>query len=75
MAGSRADLARGKVLDAIRGAGLNGMTDQEIERATGLAGNCVRPRRGELIEFGLVRDSGRTRLTASKRKAVVWVSR
>lgn len=49
-----------------------GMTAQEIEDALSLSGSSVRPRLVELRETGCVRDSGRTRLTASKRSAVVW---
>lgn len=52
--------------------GSDGMTAQEIERATGLAGNTVRPRLVALREIGRVEDSGRRRVTASGRKAVVW---
>lgn len=61
---------RGKVLTYL--AGCSGATAQEIETALGLAGSTVRPRLVELRETGCVRDSGRTRLTASRRKAVVW---
>lgn len=61
---------RGRVLEAIRQAG--GATDEEVVDATGLAGNTVRPRRGELEAMGLVRDSGLRRATRSGRSAIVW---
>jgi hypothetical protein len=67
----RANLQR-RVYDAIVGNG--GLTAQEIEKATGLAGNTVRPRIVELVKAGSVIDSGTTRLTRSRRKAVVWIS-
>lgn len=75
MTGKPSDLARQKVADAIRNAGERGLTDQECEVATGLSGNCVRPRRIELESAGLVVDSGKRRKTASGRMAVVWVRR
>lgn len=53
-------------------AGRDGATAQEIETALGLGGSTVRPRLVELRETGCVRDSGRTRKTASGRSAVVW---
>jgi hypothetical protein len=47
-------------------------TDEEIQLETGLNPSTVRPRRVELVELGLVRDSGRRRPTRSGRRAVVW---
>jgi hypothetical protein len=47
-------------------------TADELERATGLAGNTVRPRLWELRRRELVVDSGLTRRTPSGRKAIVW---
>lgn len=53
----------------------DGATDEEISRFTGLPGNTVRPRRRELQLAGLIRDSDRTRATASGRQAVVWIAK
>lgn len=53
-------------------SGCSGATAQEIEVATGLAGNTVRPRLVGLRERGLVEDSGERRVTTSGRRAVVW---
>lgn len=50
----------------------NGMTDEEIQRATGLNPSSERPRRVELCDAGKVVDSGTTRPTSAKRKAIVW---
>lgn len=55
-------------------AGWGGLTDQEIQRATGLDPSTERPRRIELVNAGLVYDSGRKRRTLSGRRAIVWVS-
>lgn len=52
--------------------GANGATDEEIQNMLDMAQNTERPRRIELVNGGLVRDSGRTRLTQSNRRAVVW---
>jgi predicted transcriptional regulator len=46
-------------------------TDEEIGEALDLKGDTVRPRRGELLTEGRICDVG-TRLTRSKRNAVVW---
>lgn len=64
----------GVVLDAIRAAGERGMTDGEIQAATGLDGNTVRPRRVELERAGLIAACG-TRATAAGRQAAVWVAK
>jgi hypothetical protein len=47
-------------------------TDQEIQLALGMGGSTERPRRIELVEALLVRDSGQRRPTRSGRMAVVW---
>jgi len=49
-----------------------GLTREEIEAATGLSGNTVRPRVWELVRTGLVAECG-TRRTASGRAAAVIV--
>jgi len=65
---------RHRVWCEIELAGANGLTDEEVSERTGLAGNTVRPRRGELERDGFVVDSGRTRATASGRRATVWIT-
>lgn len=47
-------------------------TDQELAEQLELEENTVRPRRIELVQRGLVRDSGERRPTRSGRAAVVW---
>lgn len=69
-----ANRLRAVVLEAIRGAGRDGMTDEEIQERLNMIGNTARPRRRELQLAGLVRDSGNTRAVKSGRKAVVWVA-
>lgn len=71
----RAQVARNKVYAALKAAGSDGLTDREIEQATGLSGSCARPRRIELVTAGMVRDSGKTRLTIARRRAAVWVAK
>ena len=53
----------------------NGATDEEVQYALDMNPSSQRPRRVELVEAGLVRDAGRTRLTRAGRKAVVWVAK
>ena len=68
----RVSKLRADVLVVLIARGEIGATAQEIEKATGLPGNTVRPRLVELRENGCVRDSGRKRKTDSGRLAVVW---
>lgn len=69
-----ADSLRGAVLEALRKAGADGMTDEEMQTALNMNPSTQRPRRIELMRLGLVRDGGATRPTRSGRKAVVWVA-
>lgn len=62
---------REKVYDAIA-ASAAGLTDEQIQRYTGIGPSTERPRRIELCEAGRVVDSGVTRATRSGRKAIVW---
>lgn len=51
----------------------DGLTCQEVEKITRIKHETVSARIWELHTHGLLRDSGRTRLTKAKRKAIVWV--
>jgi hypothetical protein len=62
-----------KVFAAFEYVAEEGLTDEEGISALSMPASTYRPRRVELVEAGLVRNSGRTRPTASGRKAVVWV--
>jgi len=62
------------VLLALRSWRQEGATDQEIQDALSMDPSTERPRRVDLVKRGLVKDSGRTRLTRSGRKATVWVA-
>ena len=50
-----------------------GFTDDEAIAALKMNPSSFRPRRGELVEVGMLKDSGQRRKTASGRSAVVWV--
>ena len=50
-----------------------GATDEEIQQFCCMGASTERPRRCELVEKGLIKDSGRTRPTSSGRKATVWI--
>lgn len=63
------------VLDYIRACKHYGATDEQMQHAMSLGANTQRPRRRELQLAGLIKDSGRTRATASGRQAVVWVAK
>lgn len=64
---------RRRVYDFIKQRG--GATDEEIQDALGMNPSTQRPRRIELVESALIRDSGTTRKTKANRRAVVWVPR
>ena len=65
-------LQRRNVYATICASGKHGMTDQEIQTALHLDPSSERPRRVELVEAGMIEDSGETRSTTSGRSAVVW---
>lgn len=62
-----------KVLNIIRLEPSWGATDEEIQMMANMNPSTQRPRRIELMNKGLIRDSGKTRATKSGRRAVVWV--
>lgn len=64
---------RHRVLESIAAAGDFGRTDEELEIILDLRRPSAGNRRGELVEGGWVRDSGRRRPTRSGNPAVVWV--
>lgn len=61
---------RGRVREFLRTNGP--ATDEQIQDALGMNPSTQRPRRIELVTAGFVRDSGKTRKTASGRSATVW---
>lgn len=69
----RSGTLRAKVLAELRNHP-DGLTDDEMQTHLSMNPSTQRPRRIELVEAKLVKDSGRTRLTQSRRQAVVWVA-
>jgi DNA-binding IclR family transcriptional regulator len=65
---------RGRVLAYVESCGQTGATDEEIADGLYMNPSSVRPRRGELLEQGLIRDSGKTRQTKAGLRAVVWAA-
>lgn len=68
-----APLLRNKLLALLQRVGAYGLTDEEMQRELAMDANTQRPRRRELEQAGMVRDSGKTRETRSGRRATVWV--
>jgi len=62
---------RAKILTLLREVP-SGLTDEQMQDILDMNPSTQRPRRVELVEAGLVRDSGIERRTHSGRKAVVW---
>lgn len=69
MSNARAESIRLEVLARLR---QEPRTDQELAQILGIHENTIRPRRVELVDKGMVRDSGERRLTKARRKAIVW---
>jgi len=63
-----------EVLAYLQKCGKRGATDIEMQEALGMNPSTQRPRRIELVEYGLAASSGMTRLTPSGRKAEVWIA-
>lgn len=68
----RAGTQRWRVLNVLRACPW-GLTDHEMQEMLGMNPSTQRPRRIELVNAGLIKDSGRTRATQSGKQAVVWV--
>lgn len=68
-----ASTLRARVYRAIRDAGTSGLTDEEIQLSLNMNPSTQRPRRVELCDAGLVKDSEQKRKTQSGRQAVVWI--
>jgi hypothetical protein len=69
----RAGTQRRRVLDLLRDHPA-GLADHEMQKLLGMNPSTQRPRRIELVEAGLAKDSGSHRLTESGKRAVVWVA-
>jgi hypothetical protein len=59
---------------AIRDAGPNGLTADELAASLGMDRWSIQPRTSELCRRGLIRDSGQRRLNATGRHAIVWIA-
>jgi hypothetical protein len=68
---------RWRVLDILRDNPISdrGLTDHEMQVLLDMNPSTQRPRRIELVGQGFVADSGRTRLTPSGKRAVVWMAK
>ena len=60
--------------EALYKAGRAGLTDHDAARILGRPLSSINARRNELRLLGLVKDSGRTRLSPHKIGATVWVT-
>lgn len=70
-----AQAIRAAVLAYIRGQGEQGATCDQVEVALDLRHQTCSPRILELSHDGDVIDTGRRRVTRSRRTAVVWIAR
>lgn len=69
---AKARTLRGTVYSFLKISGPYGATDDELQVALLMNPSTQRPRRIELVELGLVKNSGKKRRTRSARWAVVW---
>src|SRR5262245_19853296 len=65
----------GLVLRFLVRRGMDGATNDEIERELGLIHQNASARTRTLVLKGYVRDSGVTRATRTGRQAIVWIAR
>lgn len=70
--------ARLEILTLIRSAP-TGLTDEQLfalldQANSTISPNARRARRGELVEKGYVKDSGKRRRTTTGRQAIVWAA-
>ena len=64
------------LLELLEEAGARGLTDNQMQKKSGLSDNTQVPRRIELLrDFKLIAPSGRKRKTSSGNPAIVWVLR
>lgn len=69
----RSGTLRRRVYDYISSCGLWGATDDEIQHRLNMEGNTERPRRVELVDLDLIKDSGRRRVSRGRNR-IVWVT-
>jgi hypothetical protein len=69
-----ANRLRAAVLEFLRTRGADGATDEDGIEGTGIGPSTFRPRRVELVELAMVKDSGTKRRTKSGRLAAVWIA-
>ena len=65
---------RSRVFDAILSAGAWGLTDEEGQALTGIKVQSYTPRRRELAQAGVIRETGERRKTVSGCTAAIWVA-
>jgi hypothetical protein len=63
---------RRKALEALKRAGRDGLTDEELAVEANLPFNSSGPRRLNLCKTGLAQDSGQRRPTRTGKMAIVW---
>lgn len=59
--------------EAIRDAGLKGLTADELAARLEMDRWSIQPRTSELKRKGLIRDSGMRRPNATGKQAIVWI--
>ena len=70
----KAPTLRADVLLILKGRQFNGCTADEAAAIMGESVLSIRPRFSELLEMGLIKDSGCRRNNASGRAATVWLA-
>ncbi|MBP6363764.1 MAG: hypothetical protein KA329_09615 [Novosphingobium sp.] len=63
-----------QALAAIRDAGQNGLTADELAMWLGLDRWSIQPRTTELCRKELIRDSGQRRPNCTGKRAIVWIA-
>jgi hypothetical protein len=64
---------RGRVFQYLTDQQDRGATDQEMQKAFGMAGDTLRPTRLSLLKDKMIADSGQTRQNENGNDCIVWV--
>lgn len=67
------DSYRERVLRYMNDQQERGATDQEMQKALGMAGDTLRPTRLSLVRDKIITDSGQTRQNENGNECIVWV--
>lgn len=66
---------RRRIFDFLSTQGINGATDQEMQKYFDKSGDTIRPSRKSLQQDGFIVDSGRVRKNETGNDCTIWITR